>query len=139
LFYSSRVWPLSLLTLRQVAKNLQLNRDYQNDENVWRCNGRKKTENNSENFVLECKNEGLHDSRKKHNLFLKHVKIKKRHEIQQIARVYNYTYFSVFSRNFKSLWYQNNVKMVLKLLLSHFSVSWFILTLFCFELDVKYL
>ncbi|XP_012059464.1 PREDICTED: protein RRNAD1-like [Atta cephalotes] len=83
----SRVWPLSLLTLRQIAKNLQLNRDYQNDENVWRCNGRKKSENNSENFVLECKNEGLHDSRKKHNLFLKHVKIKKRHEIQQIARV----------------------------------------------------
>ncbi|XP_018312574.1 protein RRNAD1 [Mycetomoellerius zeteki] len=83
----SRVWPLSLLTLRQVARNLQLNRDHQNDENIWRCNGRKQTENSSENFVLECKNEGLHDSWNKHNLFLKHVKIKKRHEIQQIARV----------------------------------------------------
>lgn len=86
-FCSSRVWPLSLLTLRQVARNLQLNRDHQNDENIWRCNGRKQTENSSENFVLECKNEGLHDSWNKHNLFLKHVKIKKRHEIQQIARV----------------------------------------------------
>ncbi|XP_011687303.1 PREDICTED: protein RRNAD1-like isoform X2 [Wasmannia auropunctata] len=85
----SRVWPLSLLALRQVARDLQLKRDHQNDEGAWRCDGGGKSESNSENFVLENKNVGLRDSpNKKHNnLFLKHVKIKKRHEIQQIARI----------------------------------------------------
>ncbi|XP_077261641.1 methyltransferase-like protein 25B isoform X2 [Temnothorax americanus] len=87
----SRVWPLSLLALRQVARDLQVNRDHRNDESVWRCDGRKKFECGSENSVLENKNKGLSDTPaalSKHNdLFLKHVKIKKRHEIQQIARI----------------------------------------------------
>lgn len=85
---SSRVWPLSLLALRQVAKDLQLNRDHRTDESAWRCDRREKSECSSENFVLGNKSERLRDTPDKHNnLFLKHVKIKKRHEIQQIARV----------------------------------------------------
>ncbi|XP_018396365.1 PREDICTED: protein RRNAD1-like [Cyphomyrmex costatus] len=83
----SRVWPLSLLTLRQVAKNLQLNRDHRNDKSIWRCDGRKKTDNSSKKLTLECKSEELHNnSQNKYNLFLKHVKIKKRHEIRQITQ-----------------------------------------------------
>ncbi|XP_011162554.2 protein RRNAD1 [Solenopsis invicta] len=84
----SRVWPLSLLALRQVAKDLQLNRDHRTDESAWRCDRREKSECSSENFVLGNKSERLRDTPDKHNnLFLKHVKIKKRHEIQQIARI----------------------------------------------------
>jgi len=82
------VWPLSLLVLRQISKNLQLNRDYRSDESTWRCDGGEKSECSSENFVRENKNEESREFPSRHdNLFLKHVKIKKRHEIQQIARV----------------------------------------------------
>ncbi|XP_028048622.1 protein RRNAD1 [Monomorium pharaonis] len=85
----SRVWPLSLLALRQVARNLQLSRDHRTDESAWRCDRRRKfSDSSSENIVLENKKEGSRDTPdKRDNLLLKHVKIKKRHEIQQIARV----------------------------------------------------
>ncbi|KAL6267653.1 hypothetical protein P5V15_000727 [Pogonomyrmex californicus] len=86
----SRIWPLSLLALRQAAKYLQLNRDHRSDESAWRCDRGKKFECNSENFVLENKNKEPHDTsalNKHNNLFLKHIKIKKQHEIQQIARI----------------------------------------------------
>ncbi|EFN89616.1 protein RRNAD1 isoform X2 [Harpegnathos saltator] len=88
----TRVWPLSLLALRQVTWNLQINRDHRNHESTLRC-GKVKNDayHNLENLILEGKGEesqNLHDALKKHNnLFLKHVKIKKRHEIQEIAKI----------------------------------------------------
>ncbi|EFN60617.1 UPF0431 protein C1orf66-like protein [Camponotus floridanus] len=85
-----RVWPLSLLALRQITKDLQLDRDHRNDGSTLRCRA-KKFECNSENFIVENKNERSHEihvALKKHNnLFLKHVKKKKRYEIQQIAQI----------------------------------------------------
>ncbi|XP_012234528.1 methyltransferase-like protein 25B [Linepithema humile] len=89
---STRVWPLSLLVLRQVIQHLQLNRNHRNDENILRCSKVKKSEyDDDENFILENKNKKLHDAHnvlKKHdNLVLKHIKIKKRHEIQQITQI----------------------------------------------------
>ncbi|XP_011869656.1 PREDICTED: protein RRNAD1-like [Vollenhovia emeryi] len=86
----SRVWPLSLLALRQVARNLQLNRDHRDDGSAWRCDGGKKFKCSSESSALGDKDEGLRDTpaaSRHDNLFLKHVKRKKRHEIQQIARI----------------------------------------------------
>ncbi|XP_014489337.1 PREDICTED: protein RRNAD1-like isoform X2 [Dinoponera quadriceps] len=87
-----RVWPLSLLALRQVTRNLQLDRDHRNRENTLRCGRAKDVEYNLDNFVSESKDKvsrDLHDDalKKRNNLFLKHVKIKKRHEIQEIARI----------------------------------------------------
>lgn len=85
------MWPLSLLALRQVTENLQINRDHRNHGNTLRCGKVKDVTYNLDNFILKSKDEvsqDLHDALKKHsNLFLKHVKIKKRHEIQEIARV----------------------------------------------------
>ncbi|XP_032662812.1 protein RRNAD1-like [Odontomachus brunneus] len=87
----TRVWPLSLLALRQVTKNLQINRDHRNHESTLRCGRAKNVAYNLDNFISEGKDErpqNIHDFLKKHsNLFLKHVKIKKRHEIQEIAKI----------------------------------------------------
>ncbi|KAL0113606.1 hypothetical protein PUN28_012633 [Cardiocondyla obscurior] len=83
----SRVWPLSLLALRQTAKSLQLNRDHRSDESTWRCRGREESECSS---VLNDVGDGLRETRvsSEHDgLFLKHVKIKKRHEIHQMAQI----------------------------------------------------
>ncbi|XP_029680179.1 protein RRNAD1-like [Formica exsecta] len=86
-----RIWPLSLLALRQITKDLQLNRDHRNDRSILRCGRAKESKCDSKNFIVENKNERTHDIHvtlnKHNNLFLKHVKIKKRHEIQQIAQI----------------------------------------------------
>jgi len=93
LFSRTRVWPLSLLALRQITKNLQLNRDHRDSESVLRCSRAKGTECDSGDLILEDNNgrmtrDTLVALRKHDNHFLKHVKIKKRHEIQQMAQVY---------------------------------------------------
>lgn len=97
-FCSTRMWPLSLLALRQVTKNLQIDRDYRNHGSILRCS-RAKDVSNVDNSISESKDEGsqnLQDALKNHNtLFLKHVKIKKRHEIQEIARVLSFKFFKI--------------------------------------------
>ncbi|XP_020283775.1 protein RRNAD1-like isoform X1 [Pseudomyrmex gracilis] len=86
----TRVWPLSLLALRRITKDLQLKRDHRDNGSIVKC---EKTNNKFEfnsNLIPENKDTTLCDKQvvlKKHNLFLKHVKIKKRHEIQQIAEI----------------------------------------------------
>lgn len=85
---STQVWPLSLLALRQLTNDLQINRDYQNDENVLRCGKANKFRSKYDAENLQNKSEKMHAAFSKcNNLFLKHVKIKKRHELQQMARV----------------------------------------------------
>ncbi|EZA60626.1 Protein RRNAD1 [Ooceraea biroi] len=89
----TRVWPLSLLALRRVTKDLQLNRDHQNSKSVLRCSRAKRTEcENSKDLILgNDDGRATRDARvalwKHNNHFLKHVKIKKRHEIQQMAQI----------------------------------------------------
>lgn len=84
------MWPLSLLALRQITKDLQLKRDHQDNESIVQCDKTNKFKCNL-SLIPENKDTTLCNKQvvlKKHNLFLKHVKIKKRHEIQQIAEVY---------------------------------------------------
>lgn len=101
LFCSTRVWPLSLLVLRQVIQYLQLDRNHQNNNSILRCSRTKKSEHDGDEiFILDNKNKKLQDihnvSNKHNNLLLKHIKMKKRHEIQQITQVcFNKPFWSI--------------------------------------------
>ncbi|XP_012277028.1 protein RRNAD1 [Orussus abietinus] len=88
-----RVWPLTLLTLRQIVSILTLNRDC-NGGIVFKC----VRAGNSERVFPErnLNKPGAHfegsenskvSDKKFKNIFSKHVKIKKRHEIEKIAEI----------------------------------------------------
>lgn len=86
------VWPLSLLALREATKNLQINRNHQNDESTLRCDRAKMSEHNFEDAISRSKSNESHGwrealTKKYNNLLLKHVKMKKRHEVEQMTQV----------------------------------------------------
>ncbi|XP_026669148.1 protein RRNAD1 isoform X2 [Ceratina calcarata] len=93
LFYSKRVWPLTLLALRQVINILQVNRNNKDPKSIIACesNNRKaNNKNNSKAFKNERNvvlDELYSTDHKFNNLFCKHIKQKKRYEIQKIAEV----------------------------------------------------
>ncbi|XP_076297897.1 methyltransferase-like protein 25B [Lasioglossum baleicum] len=87
----TRVWPLSLLALRQVTNNLQINRNHEDPESVTSCkldNTRKDID--AKKFgedKVDISNESSFLDSKLNKLFSKHIKKKKKYEIQEIARV----------------------------------------------------
>ncbi|XP_076245543.1 methyltransferase-like protein 25B [Calliopsis andreniformis] len=88
----TRVWPLSLITLRQVTNILQINRNHDDPDSILSCESKKAGANNNNNEKFE---EGRKDvfqdlqseDNRINNLFSKHIKKKKRYEIQEIAEV----------------------------------------------------
>lgn len=90
--YSTRVWPLTLLALRQVANILQVNRDNEDPKSIMACESNKtKTNNNYNDTFTMNKNDNFDklyfQNHKFNNLFSKHIKKKKRYEIHEIAQV----------------------------------------------------
>ncbi|XP_058808607.1 methyltransferase-like protein 25B isoform X2 [Phymastichus coffea] len=80
---NKRVWPLSLLALRVLINNIQIPRDYKRDAAI-RCfsNVRQTQKTNSkENDQVSAKDQRFD------NLFKKHVKTKKRYEIDVISKI----------------------------------------------------
>ncbi|KOC66940.1 Protein RRNAD1 [Habropoda laboriosa] len=88
-----RVWPLTLLALRQVANILQVNRDHEDPNSTVACEYNKtKTSNSNNNETFKKNKNDVFDElyfqdHKFNNLFSKHIKKKKRYEIQEIAQV----------------------------------------------------
>ncbi|XP_076667976.1 methyltransferase-like protein 25B [Andrena cerasifolii] len=89
----TRTWPLSLLALRQVINTLQINRNHGDPESVLSCEfSKSKARNNKHNEKFEAHSKEACDNlyskdNKFNNLFSKHIKKKKRYEIQEIAQV----------------------------------------------------
>ncbi|XP_043794082.1 protein RRNAD1-like [Apis laboriosa] len=88
----TRVWPLTLLALRQVANILQVNRDNEDPKSIMACESNKtKTNNNYNDTFTMNKNDNFDklyfQNHKFNNLFSKHIKKKKRYEIHEIAQV----------------------------------------------------
>ncbi|XP_031846816.1 methyltransferase-like protein 25B [Nomia melanderi] len=87
----TRVWPLSLLALRQVTNNLQINRNNEDPASVVSCELNNIERNNDEKNVDEAQadvpNEFSPLDSKFNKLFSKHIKKKKKYEIQEIAQV----------------------------------------------------
>lgn len=85
------MWPLSLLALRQVTNILQVNRNHEEPESIISCELNIPNNNNNHERFRKDKNEAfeqLHSQDHKfRNLFSKHIKKKKRYEIQEIAEV----------------------------------------------------
>ncbi|CAK9830868.1 Methyltransferase-like protein 25B [Anthophora retusa] len=87
------VWPLTLLALRQVANILQVNRNHGDPESILACEYNKtSTSNNNNNKAFEKNKNDLFDElyaqdHKFNILFSKHIKKKKRYEIEEIAQV----------------------------------------------------
>nr|XP_034172675.1 protein RRNAD1-like [Osmia lignaria] len=86
-----RVWPLSLLALRQVTNILQVNRNHEDPESIISCEPNIPNNNNNNETFRKDKNEAFEElhsqDHKFRNLFSKHIKKKKRYEIQEIAEV----------------------------------------------------
>ncbi|XP_003703845.2 methyltransferase-like protein 25B [Megachile rotundata] len=86
----TRVWPLSLLALRQVTNILQVNRNHEDPESIVSCE-LNVTNNNNNEAIKADKDSALEEihsqDHKFRNLFSKHIKKKKRYEIQEIAQV----------------------------------------------------
>lgn len=92
LCYSTRVWPLTLLALRQVANILQVNRNHEDSKSILICEFNKTKINNNNNETLKTSRNYIFDklhyqNHKFNNLFSKHIKKKKRYEIHEIAQV----------------------------------------------------
>ncbi|OAD52468.1 Protein RRNAD1 [Eufriesea mexicana] len=93
----TRVWPLTLLALRQVANILQVNRNNEDPKSIIACeSNRAKTNNNNNNnnndnaskaFKTDIFDKLYSQDHKFSNLFSKHIKKKKRYEIREIAQV----------------------------------------------------
>ncbi|XP_043257721.1 protein RRNAD1-like [Colletes gigas] len=89
----TRVWPMSLLALRQVTNMLQINRNHEDPANFISCEFNKPKINidkDDKKFERETKKlfDDLYSQDDKfNNLFSKHIKKKKRYEIQEIAQV----------------------------------------------------
>lgn len=87
------MWPLSLLALRQVTNTLQINRNHEDPGSVISCDFNKsKAHNNNHDEKLGAHSKDARDNlypkdNKFNNLFTKHIKKKKRYEIQEIAQV----------------------------------------------------
>ncbi|XP_076750959.1 methyltransferase-like protein 25B [Xylocopa sonorina] len=88
----TRVWPLTLLALRQVTNILQVNRNNEDPKSIIACEFNKIKINNNNNETFKSHrndvfNELYSKDHKFNNLFSKHVKKKKKYEIQEIAQV----------------------------------------------------
>ncbi|XP_078041599.1 methyltransferase-like protein 25B isoform X1 [Augochlora pura] len=95
----TQAWPLSLLALRQVTNNLQINRNHEDPESIISCKLDNTTQDINERKLDESKlnvsNESSLLDSKFNKLFSKHIKKKKKYEIQEIARVCaNCAYYS---------------------------------------------
>lgn len=89
----TRVWPLSLIALRQVIRKLEINRNH-NEREAIKCRGRENGEVSDVNCLSTGKINSVNlSSNLKHpkfdKLFIKHVKTKKRYEIEKIAKILN--------------------------------------------------
>ncbi|KAK2579480.1 hypothetical protein KPH14_010794 [Odynerus spinipes] len=89
-----RVLPLSLLALRQVIDILQLKRDYKSVNNILQCEKARKMQTECKKLTSLCLLENSQQlenvdsaSKKFINLFKKHVKKKKIHEIEEMAQI----------------------------------------------------
>ncbi|KZC04159.1 PREDICTED: protein RRNAD1-like [Dufourea novaeangliae] len=89
----TQVWPLSLLALRQVTNSLKINRDHGDPASIISCklDSTKRNKEETNKKFQSTKSEVLDKSnsqdRKFTNLFSKHIKKKKRYEIQELAHV----------------------------------------------------
>ncbi|XP_043590686.1 protein RRNAD1-like isoform X1 [Bombus pyrosoma] len=87
----TRVWPLTLLALRQVANILQVNRDHEDPKSTLTCEFNKVITNNNNKICKTSRNDTFDklysQDQKFSNLFSKHIKKKKRYEIHEIAEV----------------------------------------------------
>lgn len=91
MFFSKRVWPLSLIALKQVIQMLEINRNH-NEREVIKCRGSENRGVNDLNCLAMKEIDAVNSSSNLNNskfnkLFIKHVKTKKRYEIEKIARV----------------------------------------------------
>ncbi|XP_033211699.1 protein RRNAD1 [Belonocnema kinseyi] len=83
-----RVWPLSLMALREVIRSLVINRNHNEGEAI-KCKKRS-SEGKSFNSLeeLDSVNSNLYvNDSKFNNLFIKHVKTKKRYEIEKMSQI----------------------------------------------------
>lgn len=92
------MWPLSLLALRQVTNNLQINRNHEDPTSIVSCGLNNIERNNDEKKVdtaqPDVPNEFNSLDSKFNKLFSKHIKKKKKYEIQEIAQViYSFSFF----------------------------------------------
>lgn len=83
------VWPLSLLALQQVIKIVQINRNHKDPASLLTCSQSKETVTKNN---VKVGNGSATDSldaeySRFNNLFTKHVKKKKRYEIEEIAQI----------------------------------------------------
>lgn len=90
---SKRVWPLSLIALKQVIQMLEINRNH-NEREVIKCRGSENRGVNDLNCLAMKEIDAVNSSSNLNNskfnkLFIKHVKTKKRYEIEKIARILN--------------------------------------------------
>ncbi|KAK1127411.1 hypothetical protein K0M31_003950 [Melipona bicolor] len=88
----TRVWPLTLFALRQVANILQVNRNHEDSKSILICEFNKTKIKNNNNETLKTSRNYIFDklhyqNHKFNNLFSKHIKKKKRYEIHEIAQV----------------------------------------------------
>ncbi|XP_054006769.1 methyltransferase-like protein 25B isoform X1 [Hylaeus anthracinus] len=88
----TRVWPLSLLALRQVTNVLQINRNHGDPASIVSCDSSKSADIEKDDTKFERDRKDTFDDLYSHddkfnNLFSKHIKKKKRYEIQEIAQV----------------------------------------------------
>lgn len=95
------MWPLTLLALREVANILQVNRNHNDANSILSCEFNKaETNKNDKNETLKKNRndtfaELYSEDHKFTNLFSKHIKKKKRYEIQEIAQVADY-FFPIY-------------------------------------------
>ncbi|KAG7201757.1 hypothetical protein KM043_004479 [Ampulex compressa] len=84
----ARVWPLSLLALHELARNLQISRDHENPESAIRCS-RSKDMQSVYNVEQEACTKA--EVTKVNHVYSKHVKkrvkIKKQYEINKISEI----------------------------------------------------
>lgn len=83
---TQRVWPLSLLALRQLINILSINRDFKKKSRLVCSKSTSKLQHIDDDNELICLDKKNNDNSKLKKLFNKHVKEKKRYEIEIFSK-----------------------------------------------------